>query len=241
MHKYASDLLLLFDIDGTLVRRAGPHHRQALVDAVRGVTGLETTTEDIPVHGMLDPDILAEMMRRAGAAPESIHEAMPAILEEAQRVYEAICPVLQRKACPGVKRLLAGLARRRVPCVLVTGNLARIAWRKLDRAGLARYFVFGSFAGTAHTRAALARNAIRMARRRGLLRKDTEVWLIGDAPQDVKAARANRINSIGVHTGISGPRDLGNLRPTLLVRDLTALKVYRGGTGVLNLATNGRE
>ena len=50
--------LVLFDIDGTLVRRAGPHHRQALVDAVRDITGIETTTEGIPVQGMLDPDIL---------------------------------------------------------------------------------------------------------------------------------------------------------------------------------------
>ena len=50
--------LILFDIDGTLVRRAGPHHRQALVDAVRQVTGVETNTDGIPVHGMLDPDIL---------------------------------------------------------------------------------------------------------------------------------------------------------------------------------------
>ena len=104
------ELLILFDIDGTLVRRAGPHHRQALVDAVRQVTGLETTTEDIPVHGMLDPDILAEMMRRAGATPERIAAAMPAIREEAQRVYEAICPDLRGRTCPGVKRLLQASA-----------------------------------------------------------------------------------------------------------------------------------
>src|ERR1051326_9001717 len=58
--------LVLFDIDGTLVRRAGPHHRQALVDAVRDIAGLETTTEGIPVQGMLDPDILTTMMLNAG-------------------------------------------------------------------------------------------------------------------------------------------------------------------------------
>ena len=59
--------LVLFDIDGTLIRRAGPHHRQALVEAVRKVTGLESTTDDIPVQGMLDPNILAIMMKSAGA------------------------------------------------------------------------------------------------------------------------------------------------------------------------------
>ncbi len=31
--------LVLFDIDGTLVRRAGAHHREALVQGVRRVTG----------------------------------------------------------------------------------------------------------------------------------------------------------------------------------------------------------
>jgi hypothetical protein len=41
--------LVLFDIDGTLVRRAGPNHREALVHAIRRVTGLESTTDGIPV------------------------------------------------------------------------------------------------------------------------------------------------------------------------------------------------
>ena len=40
--------LFLFDIDGTLVRRAGPHHRQALVDAVREVTGVTPQRKAFP-------------------------------------------------------------------------------------------------------------------------------------------------------------------------------------------------
>jgi phosphoglycolate phosphatase-like HAD superfamily hydrolase len=227
--KHASELLLLFDIDGTLMRRAGPHHRQALSDAVRTITGYETTTEGIPVHGMLDPDILTEMLRRAGASQDRIAEAMAAIREEAQRVYESICPDLRGRTCPGVKRLLQQLQRHRIPCVLVTGNLARIAWKKLSCAGLGGYFAFGSFAGTAHTRSALAKNAIRQARRKGLINNATEIWLIGDAPQDILAARKNKIHCISVHTGVSSPRDLGKLRPALLVKDLT--QVWRKNLG----------
>src|SRR5512147_2944219 len=82
-----SPALVLFDIDGTLVRRAGPHHRQALVEAVRRVTGMETTTDHIPVHGMLDPDILTRMMRDAGASQALVRRSMPALIEQAQRVY----------------------------------------------------------------------------------------------------------------------------------------------------------
>src|SRR5206468_4394529 len=83
--------LVLFDIDGTLIRRAGPHHRAALVDAVRQVTGLETTTDNIPVHGMLDPDILTRMMGDAGASRAQILRAMPAIIEKAQALYVRRC------------------------------------------------------------------------------------------------------------------------------------------------------
>src|SRR6266568_3857480 len=96
--------LVLFDIDGTLIRRAGPHHRQALVDAVRQVTGLETTTDHIPVHipvhGMLDPDILSRMMRDARATPAEIRRALPAIIEKAQNLYVRRCPDLSEKLCP---------------------------------------------------------------------------------------------------------------------------------------------
>src|ERR1035441_8926542 len=71
--------LVLFDIDGTLLRRAGPHHRAAVVHGVRRVTGLKTTTEGVPVQGMLDPEILTVMMRTAGAGRAAIRQAMPEI------------------------------------------------------------------------------------------------------------------------------------------------------------------
>src|SRR5579871_2503145 len=103
--------LILFDIDGTLVRRAGPHHRQALVDAVRAVTGLETSTEHIPVHGMLDPDIITRMLRDAGASLALVRRAMPEIIDRAQRIYVRGVPDLRRKTCPGVRRLLRRLQR----------------------------------------------------------------------------------------------------------------------------------
>src|ERR1039458_587077 len=149
----------LFDIDGTLVRRAGPHHRQALVDAVRRVTGLETSTDGIPVHGMLDPDIPTRMLRNVGASPASIRRAMPEIVRCAQQVYVRSVPNLQRKTCPGVRPLLRRLQQRGVLLGLVTGNLTRIGWKKLDRAGLKQYFRFGAFGQMAKDRAGLARLA----------------------------------------------------------------------------------
>jgi phosphoglycolate phosphatase len=217
--------LVLFDIDGTLIRRAGPHHRQALVDAVRHVTGLDTTTDHIPVHGMLDPDILARMMLDASATPAQVRSAMPAIIEKAQALYVRRCPDLSEKLCPGVARLLDSLTRRGIPLALVTGNLTRIGWRKMQRCGLRDYFRFGAFAEMARDRAGLARLAIRHARRQRWIEKGATVSLVGDAPSDIVAAKANQARAIAVHTGISTREELAAHQPDVLVEDLSALEL----------------
>jgi len=217
--------LVLFDIDGTLTRRAGPHHRDALIEGIRRVTGLETTTEGIPVQGMLDPVILHRMMRRAGLSRDCIHEAMPAVIRAAERFYLRVCPELHDKHCPGVEPVLRKLTRRGILLVLVTGNLTRIGWCKLERAGLRDYFRFGAFGEMATTRAGLARIAIREARRRGWIDRRTPISLIGDAPSDVIAARQNHIRSISVQTGITSVEDLVREKPHILLKDLRDLRL----------------
>ena len=98
--------LALFDIDGTLVRRAGPHHREALVYGVRHVTGIETTTEGIPVQGMLDPESSSTCC--AGPAPRgpTTRDAMPEIQRAAESYYLRVCPELRDKHCPAVESTL---------------------------------------------------------------------------------------------------------------------------------------
>jgi phosphoglycolate phosphatase-like HAD superfamily hydrolase len=217
--------LVLFDIDGTLTRRAGPHHRDALVVGIRRVTGLETTTEGIPVQGMLDPVILAAMMRRAGANAADVREAMPAIIRAAERYYLRVCPELHDKHCPGVEPVLERLTRRNILLALVTGNLTRIGWRKLERAGLSDYFRFGAFGEMAKTRAGLAKLAIRQARREKLIDRDAPISLIGDATSDIIAAHANGIRSISVRTGITPVEELRALHPDVLLKDLRELRL----------------
>jgi len=217
--------LVLFDIDGTLTRRAGPHHRDALAAGIRRVTGLETTTDGIPVQGMLDPVILATMMRRAGAKAADIRAAMPEAMRAAERYYLRVCPELRHAHCPGVEPLLARLTRRNILLALVTGNLTRIGWRKLERAGLRDYFRFGAFGEMAKTRAGLARMAIRQARREKWIARDAPISLIGDATSDIIAAHANGIRAISVQTGITPVEELIPLRPDVLLKNLRGLRL----------------
>ena len=220
-----SETLILFDIDGTLLRRAGPHHRRALESAVRSVTGLVASCDAVPVAGMLDRDILAAMLRSAGASEALIRRSMPEIVTKAQSLYARGCPDLRRKVCPGARQLLSRLSRRGVPTGLVTGSLTRIGWKKMERAGLRPYLRFGAFAELAKDRAGLVRIAIREARRQGWICRQARVSLIGDHPNDIRAAQANGVRSIAVATGVIPAEELQIHGPDILVPDMRALSM----------------
>lgn len=217
--------LVLFDIDGTLIRRAGAHHRQALVEAIRHTLALETTTEGVPVAGMLDCDILTIMMTQAGMKPRAIRQAMPAVVDRAQSIYVRTVPGLERKVCPGVRPVLRKLDQRGAVIGLVTGNLTRIGWRKMERAGLRPYFRFGAFAELAKDRAGLVRIAIRQARAEKWIGRASRISLIGDHPNDVRAAKANGIHSVAVATGLVSIEELRSHSPDMLLPDLRSLAV----------------
>jgi phosphoglycolate phosphatase-like HAD superfamily hydrolase len=220
-----SNALVLFDIDGTLIRRAGPHHREALVDAIRRTVRVETTTDGVPVAGMLDRDILALMMLRAGMSQRSIERAMPEVIARAQSIYVRRVPDISKKVCPGVRSLLRRLTARGVVIGLVTGNLSRIGWRKMDRAGLRPYFRFGAFAELARDRAGLVRIAIRRARQERWIGRDSVIAFIGDHPNDILAARANHVRSIAVGTGLVPLQELHTHSPHIAIPDLRSLKL----------------
>jgi phosphoglycolate phosphatase len=223
--KMAPNALVLFDIDGTLVRRAGPHHRLALIAAVRRVTGIETSTDGVPVAGMLDPSIISAMMRQAGASRALIRESLPDVIRTAERIYVRTCPDISRRVCPGVRRLLARIQRAGAVTGLVTGNLTRIGWNKMRRAGLDEFFRFGEFGETASARAGLVRNAIRRARREGWIGKGASISLIGDHVNDILAARANGVRSIAVCTGVLSGEELAAHAPGIIVPDMRSIHI----------------
>jgi len=216
---------VLFDIDGTLIRGAGPHHREALVEAIRRTAHVDTTTEGVPVAGMLDRDILTTMMLRAGMSRSEIRRVLPEVVKRAQSIYVRRVPDLTRKVCPGVRGLLRCLSRRGAVIGLVTGNLSRIGWRKMEHAGLRHYFRFGAFAEMARDRAGLVRIAIRRARKERWIGRDSNITLIGDHPNDVLAAQANGIRVVAVGTGIIPLDELQSHTPDVFVPDLRELPI----------------
>jgi len=143
----------------------------------------------------------------------------------AQRIYARSCPDLRRRVCPGARMLLYRLSRRGIPTGLVTGNLTRIGWKKIERAGLKQYLRFGAFAELAPDRAGLVRIAVGRARREGWIDRASPIALIGDHPNDIRAARANSVRSIAVATGVVSAEELARHAPDVLVPDLRELSM----------------
>lgn len=187
--------------------------------------GVETSFDGISPQGMLDLDIIRLMLANAGVPSAEAEEHMDAIVDAAESIYVRSAPDLRPRVCPGVRLALRRLTQAGIPLGLVTGNLTAIGWRKLQQAGLLGYFRFGSFGEQAGTRADLVALALRRARRSGWVDGATRVSLIGDHPNDIRAAKLNGIRSIAVASGLSSRRELAAHDPDVLLPDLRCLNL----------------
>ncbi len=219
-----AEALVLFDIDGTLMRGAGQQHKEALVEGIRKVTGLATTLEGVATSGMLDRDLITQMLRVNGASERRIRNALPQVVRECQHLYLTNCRLdLSPYLCARVRETLSELRSMGAVLGLVTGNLSGIGWRKLELAGLREYFLVGAFAEDGRTRARLACVAARRAIREKHVSSRPRVSLIGDHANDVLAAKANGFRAVAVATGLTPFEELAAHEPDVLVRDLSEL------------------
>jgi phosphoglycolate phosphatase len=220
----AAVALVLFDIDGTLLRGAGPHHKLALVEGVRRVTGYQGSLDHVGTHGMLDRDLLGILLLDAGLSKLRVREVMPDTMRQAEQAYLESAPQsLVDRLCPGVLPLLEQLLEAGCCLGVVSGNLTAIGWRKLELASIRRHFALGAFSEKESTRALIAKAAIRQARKFGLITRKTPISLVGDHANDVLAAHANRIRAIATGTGLGNNQELSAAAPHLFVDDLTRL------------------
>jgi phosphoglycolate phosphatase len=201
----SSPLLLLFDIDGTLLQRASVEHAQAIRQAAANVHGLEALDgEPVEAAGRTDMAIARSLLRATGVTDEQIDERARALAERAIRKFEELCPAdLSPRVAPGIPELLAALTARpeEFRLSLVTGNLEPIARLKLARAGIGHHFEpgQGGFGSDHVSRTQLPAIARGRASDPPWPRDRTVV--IGDTPRDIACARADQVRVAAVGTG----------------------------------------
>jgi len=205
-------LLLLFDIDGTLLLRAASEHAAAIRHALHAVHGVDTSGVRVETAGRTDPEICRALLLGAGVSAERIAERADRVRAEAVAAYARLAPDdLSGAVAPGIAALLRDLAGRDdVVLSLVTGNFEAIARLKLDRAGLGRYFPRGQggFGSDREDRTELPGVARARAASGGVVHPRARTVVIGDTPLDLACARADGVRCVAVTTGRYGPAEL---------------------------------
>lgn len=195
--------LLLFDVDGTLLR-CGPQVRPILADTLREVFGVCGELDGFDFSGKTDQQIVLELLVAAGVPRQRIRDRLARVRElYLERLEERLDRELMC-VLPGVPDLLDTLIRRRerVALGLLTGNWRAGARIKLSRFGLERYFPFGAFGDDGVERRELPPVALeRAARATGRTFAPEETLIVGDSVRDVECGRAHGIPVLGVATG----------------------------------------
>ena len=157
--------LLLFDIDGTLVKTYGSG-RRAVEESLSTAFQHPVSTQGIDFGGKTDRQIFREVLL-ANGLPDSSENIETAASVYTQALYTAL-PEGRFEVLKGVFPLLEALQKRDdVTLSLLTGNIEEMAWLKLRHGGLDHYFEFGAFGSDSEHRNELPHYAFKKAQKRG--------------------------------------------------------------------------
>lgn len=222
-------LLLLFDVDGTLLADATAPVREAIRAALLRHHGVDATKmkRRISTSGRTDGEITRAILIDAGVSATRIDELTEAVRETCCEVSAQLYPEdLSDHVIDGMRELLAWLAGRDDVLVgLLTGNFECVAKLKLERAGIGRLFASGTgaFGSDAEDRAALPPIARRRAGSPGAPHPRSRTVVIGDTPLDVACARADGVRCIAVATGAHEAAELARAGADEVVSNASGL------------------
>jgi phosphoglycolate phosphatase len=207
-------VLLLFDVDGTLVGRAAGEHSRALRAALREIHGVDADELGLRIDpaGRTDNEISRLLLLEAGISAAQIDARRHDVRTACCRIYAELCPPsLADKVLPGIPDLLEWLqGQAGVRLSLVTGNFEPVARLKLGRAGLGGYFPHGQggFGSDSEDRTDLPHIARKRAGVDGVAHARQKTIVIGDTPHDIICARADGVRCLAVATGPYGTEEL---------------------------------
>lgn len=211
----------LFDIDGTLLHCTDAVHYFAFCEALESLSGRPLNLDGVTAHGNTDTGILRDALALA-KVPEAqwrpkIRETQAAICRFVKERKSDLCITV----LPGVISVLDHLRSRGAVLGVATGNLTGIGELKLKHGGLLERFDFGGYSDAYEFRHDVFQGALEKART--MAGAEASVCVLGDTPEDIRAARANGLDVIAVATGIFSFEELTAERPDRCLRSLEEL------------------
>jgi phosphoglycolate phosphatase len=216
------DLLVLWDVDYTLLSAAGLGNR--LYEVVfKDMFGRDLTAV-APKAGRTDRAILLDTLSLAGVAePRAYVDDFLALLARRAAEVDGSAQAYVR-ALPGAAAAIAALAAAGARQSVLTGNIRPLAAAKLAAAGLGEHLDLdvGAYGDVHEVRAELVPVARRAARAAyGTDFGGRSTVLVGDTPLDVAAALDTGARAVGVATGSFTAADLAVAGAHVVLPDLT--------------------
>ena len=216
--------LILFDIDGTLIRSDGAGKR-AVRDALVEVFGTAGPIGGYSFAGRTDPEIVRHLLRGAGLSDADIDAGLPRLWGVYVENLRREIGRLDVRPLPGVPGLVDRVeaAGGEVVLGVLTGNVREGAQIKVDAAGLGFHrFRVGAFGSDHAERPELPAIAVRRAREAvGVGFSGKEIVIVGDTPLDVACGAHLGVRTIATATGTYSVDDLAACSPDHLFPDLS--------------------
>ena len=220
--------ILLWDIDGTLIRSARMGgYKEYTIPVLEEIFGTAGRLEDMQVSGMTDLQIVIEALSDAGISHDEIlaqaEVLVSRLTEEARKITGNGAKFFE--VIPGVRETLETLAAHpRYKSALLTGNIKPMAELKMELVGLDQFFTLpGAFGEESHNRRDLpARAAERIRKFLQLDLAPEQFIVIGDTPNDIDCARHFGARAVAVGTGrMFSAEEILACKPDALLPDLT--------------------
>lgn len=214
--------LLLFDIDGTLIRSHGAG-RAVLSAALKEVFGTAGPIDTYRFGGKTDRRIIRDLLTAEGVSLRTIEAKLPETFRQMAEKGAAYFPESGMSICPGAEKLLTALQSRPDAVIgLLTGNIAETAPLKLQAAGIdPAQFVLGAYGSDSADRNKLP--AIAMERAAELTNCTfigSNTTIIGDTPADILCARAGQATAVSIASGWHARDTLSKHHPDFLFDNL---------------------
>jgi phosphoglycolate phosphatase len=200
MDTVTKPVVVLFDVDETLIHTGGAGARSWMT-AFEKLYGVAADIGKHTSAGETDPSVARETFVGVMGRDPTDDELDRLYGQYLLHLADDIMVAEQYRVLPGAEETLVALGEAGVLLGLVSGAMEGAARTKLVRANLNRYFIFGAYGSDSPDRPELTRLAIEKASRlhRGLT--PSQVFVVGDTPRDLEAARAANAVSVGVASG----------------------------------------
>jgi len=193
-------MVVLFDIDGTLIDSGGSGTRSWRA-AFEKLYGVPADIGEFSSAGQTDPQVARETFRGVLDRDPEQDELSNLYAQYLLFLADDIWTSANYRVLAGVEPTLVRLGEAGATIGLVSGALEGAARTKLMPANLNRYFVFGAYGTDSPDRGELTSRAIDKATRLHPQLTPAGVFVVGDTPLDIAAARAAGAVSVGVASG----------------------------------------